>query len=902
MSKRLALVFLILLGGFILTVMVEFYDRQHYDKTTLKRLSEQIEDPVNQLETTLKDIIETNEFFARFMDFNLDVNPEILKTFAEDWRDKHPLVMSILSSTEYNVNFVYPLRGNERVVNLDYRLRPEQLSAIQLAVATDKTVIDAPVKLLQTGRAGVIIRTPYRLSSIQTSRGKSWGMVSMAIDLNRLLIETDLLHPASEFDVIIKKFGEGDQSVDVVGNSTNVARLHVTKTIEFPNSQWQVILSDNAVSSYSEMRSGLIRSTGVVLTLIVVFGLIRYSRRFGQFNSSTHGSALYSGVAFKTVMRLTLMLPFTLIIIVLNLFSYKASVQSAEELKQAQITEIAVQLQEKVSEFFSIPSNMLIYNTEQFRLGLVNPENPDQMLQSFHLQLRQQPLLTFLSIGTVNGEYFAASQPPKGDDRSVRIVEATLANDRLVNIYQANDLGQRSELLSVGNTHFDARTRPWFRSAIISDVVQWYPIYRYELEDSDGLYDTLGMGMASVIRDPEHEPLGVITADVALSQVDEFLASYMARLKGIAFLAETPSHALMASSAEEPTFFLNGDQTLRVSISESGNPVIRSVGRAMDSANTDEGNEFIEVDNDRYLVNWQTIQLPNGPALTLGVALPESHLVSPARSVMLSNVILTLFLWGVMLMTTLLLTRWFINPLQSLSDRLRRVAAEDWDAKPATPSRFAELEDIRQSTDLMASALKQKVDLLEINLQEKNQLLEEANEQLEALSTKDSVTGVANQQHFQYIFSQEWSRVGRSRQPLVMMILELDDFDQFVELFGREDGDEAVKLVAKVLNGTVRRTIDLVAHINPGQFAIIAPNTENGMILAENILRGIEYQGIVHPESESGVFTACVGVGVYAGDSEMTPEAFMASVEFALSQAQSGGKNRVVFADDEVAH
>lgn len=573
--------------------------------------------------------------------------------------------------------------------------------------------------------------------------------------------------------------------------------------------------------------------------------------------------------------------------------------QSAEELKNAQMVELSAQLNQKIREFFLIPSNILIYNAEQFRLGLIRADNPDQMLQSFHLQLRQQPLLTFLSFGSIHGEYFAASQPPMGDDRTVRIIEATLANDRHIKIYQADDLGQRNELLSLGNAHFDARTRPWFRAAIATDVVQWYPVYRYFIQDSDGHYDTLGIGMASVIRDDEQRAVGVIAADVALSQVDEFLANHMSRLNGIAFIAENPSHELMASSSPEPTFFFNGEQTFRVTIAESGNPVIRAMGRVMHTDQRHEGSDLIQVNDERYLVDWQSIQLPNGPSLTLGIALPESHLVSPARSVLLTNLILTLFLWGLMLLATMLLTRWFINPLHSISGWLKRVSVNDWDAKPPASSAFEELEDIRHSSSVLVKNLTQRVERLEDQLTEKNRLLEEANNQLTLLATTDLVTGVANQHYFERVYGQEWSRVGRSHQPMTVMIIALDEYEQYVDLFGGQDADQALKQVAKVLSDTIRRTIDLVAYLSAGQFAIIAPNTqtENAMILAENILRGIEYQGIIHPESESGVFTACIGVGVYSGESSITAESFKTSVEDALSQAQLEGKNHVVLAD-----
>ena len=903
MSKSLIVVVVILLSGLLLTAGVELYDRERYDKVTLNKLSEQLANPAYQLETSLKSIIEVNEFFARLLNDNPNINTRMLASFAEEWINKNPLVTSVSSSKEYLVDFVYPLRGNERLINLDYRLRPEHIEAIQLAMVTNNTVVEAPIRLLQNGRVGVIISSPYKLSSVQSLRGSSWGVTSMTLDLNSLLNETGFLNPALDFNITVRKLHDSHQFVDIVGNSRNLGRLYVSQTIDLPNGQWELLASEKVISSYSVFRIGLIRSIGIIMTLTAIFVLLRYLSRPSLLKNGDSNYVSDNTFTFKSIIRLCLIIPFTLIIVMSNIFSYKASMKSAEQLKQAQIFEISAQLHEKVKEFFTIPSRILIFNAEQFRLGLIDLDRPDQMLQSFHLQLRQHPLLTFLSVGTVKGEYFAASQPPRGEDRAVRIIDATIANDRIIRIYQADDLGQRSELSSVGNEYFDARTRPWFRSAIASDTVQWYPIYRYLIKDLEGIYDTLGFGMAAVIRGLEQEPIGVITADVALSQIDEFLASYMARLNGIAFIAEKPSLEFIASSAAEPTFFFSGNQTLRVTISESSNPVIRHIGNMIETAESNFGTEFININNVRYLIDWQIIHLPNGPQFTLGIALPESHLVSPARSVLLTNVILTLFLWGVMLITTLLLTRWFANPMHSLNDWLAGIMSGDWNVKPPIASRFKELEDIRLSTGLMAQSFKRTIDTLEVSLKEKTKLLDDTEQQLKEMSTSDPVTGMANKHYFERFFSQEWSRAERSRQSMAIMLLELDDFDLYLDLFGDLDGVEALQQIAKVLNDSLMSSIDLVAHLGVGQFAIITPSTEseNAMILAENILRGIEYQGIVHPKSESGVFTACVGVGVYQGRSDITPVTFIESIEDALKQAKAEGKNRVVLADD-VAH
>ena len=82
------------------------------------------------------------------------------------------------------------------------------------------------------------------------------------------------------------------------------------------------------------------------------------------------------------------------------------------------------------------------------------------------------------------------------------MIHARLVNDRVMHIYRVDDAARPTTLVSKANSDFDARTRPWFKSAVSAGRMSWYPAYRYAINDIEGAYDTLGIGMSSPLYGP----------------------------------------------------------------------------------------------------------------------------------------------------------------------------------------------------------------------------------------------------------------------------------------------------------------------------------------------------------------------------------------------------------------
>lgn len=173
--------------------------------------------------------------------------------------------------------------------------------------------------------------------------------------------------------------------------------------------------------------------------------------------------------------------------------------------------------------------------------------------------------------------------------------------------------------------------------------------------------------------------------------------------------------------------------------------------------------------------------------------------------------------------------------------------------------------------------------------------LAEANVLLEELTITDDLTKVGNRRYFTGCLDNEWRRSFRESDPLSVIIVSIDRFQEFNDQFGRNKGDECLKLIAQVLQISLRRTTDHLARYNDHQFAIVLPKTAliGAQTVAGHIRQSINDLQIRHPH---GLLTISQGVASVIPSGEMAIKNLLFLAEEAVARAQKVGGNQVHFA------
>ncbi len=177
--------------------------------------------------------------------------------------------------------------------------------------------------------------------------------------------------------------------------------------------------------------------------------------------------------------------------------------------------------------------------------------------------------------------------------------------------------------------------------------------------------------------------------------------------------------------------------------------------------------------------------------------------------------------------------------------------------------------------------------------------LDSANRELTRLSAVDGLTGIANRRQFDEALLREWRRCLREREPLSLLMVDVDYFKQYNDGYGHQAGDECLKTVAATLRGKLRRPADIVARYGGEEFAAVLPDTaqEGAVRVAESMNSAIQQLGIPHEGSVFGSLTVSVGVATLIPLQVEGLPRLLGAADWALYEAKREGRNCVRIAD-----
>jgi len=183
------------------------------------------------------------------------------------------------------------------------------------------------------------------------------------------------------------------------------------------------------------------------------------------------------------------------------------------------------------------------------------------------------------------------------------------------------------------------------------------------------------------------------------------------------------------------------------------------------------------------------------------------------------------------------------------------------------------------------------------DLERANEHLARAIETLHHISTTDPLTGVANRRNFDDALALEWRRAARFRTPLSLIMIDIDAFKAYNDVYGHQAGDDCLRRVAESLQSHLHRAGDIVTRYGGEEFAVLVTGIERDRAgdLAELLRASIETMSIEHQSSPaSGVVTISVGVATTVPDRDRDPADLLKAADEALYAAKAAGRNRVI--------
>lgn len=141
-----------------------------------------------------------------------------------------------------------------------------------------------------------------------------------------------------------------------------------------------------------------------------------------------------------------------------------------------------------------------------------------------------------------------------------------------------------------------------------------------------------------------------------------------------------------------------------------------------------------------------------------------------------------------------------------------------------------------------------------------------AKRRIRDLSRDDPVTGLLNEAAFRDVLAHDWAVAAREKSALSVVIFTLDDFNAYVDVFGRHAADSCLRRVGQAVRRCLRRASDVVGRIDGAELVVLShASDEDGVRdFAGRISSAVRELGLHHPRSTVSRFVTVsyrVGVG-----------------------------------------
>ena len=168
--------------------------------------------------------------------------------------------------------------------------------------------------------------------------------------------------------------------------------------------------------------------------------------------------------------------------------------------------------------------------------------------------------------------------------------------------------------------------------------------------------------------------------------------------------------------------------------------------------------------------------------------------------------------------------------------------------------------------------------------------------QLRVLATTDGLTGLMNRRSFDDALDNKLAATQAGGQPISLMMIDVDHFKAFNDLYGHLAGDACLKLVGQTVAQALRG-MDVVARFGGEEFVAILPDATDDQAyqVATRIQSALAECRIAHSGSSTGLVTVSIGIAGYPSDTRArSASQLLARADEALYVAKDAGRDRIM--------
>lgn len=174
--------------------------------------------------------------------------------------------------------------------------------------------------------------------------------------------------------------------------------------------------------------------------------------------------------------------------------------------------------------------------------------------------------------------------------------------------------------------------------------------------------------------------------------------------------------------------------------------------------------------------------------------------------------------------------------------------------------------------------------------------------EMEEIAARDSLTGLLNRRAISDQVEAEWHRSARQKEPMCLLLIDLDNLKDINDEYGHNAGDGALLTLADAIRKAKRR-YDWMGRWGGDEFLMVLPNTNllTAQEIAERLRLIIVETTLGERDGQAIQVRASLGISCYSGrdGEEISQEQLLMQADEALYKAKQEGRNRVAVYRDK---
>jgi diguanylate cyclase len=169
-------------------------------------------------------------------------------------------------------------------------------------------------------------------------------------------------------------------------------------------------------------------------------------------------------------------------------------------------------------------------------------------------------------------------------------------------------------------------------------------------------------------------------------------------------------------------------------------------------------------------------------------------------------------------------------------------------------------------------------------------------------SLTDPLTSLANRKYFDDALARMLAAAQSKREPLSLMLMDIDHFKKFNDSFGHLTGDQVLRLVAIAIKQNVKGQ-DISARYGGEEFAVILPDTtlRAAITVADQIRRAVMNKELMKRSTGEHLGRVTMSIGIAALGQGESVQSLIERADVCLYAAKRAGRNRVIGETDPEA-